>query len=238
MAIAIPNLKIKAILEILVGVVRADYSTKKTANLESESWLYRCFNGIKYGNFDYYKQAIEILINRDQNNIKQLNIRNGFSLVDKPNTPTIHIHVPGEQQGGVNAIGLNLDTNQFYENSVDTDFNEKYARSFEGDYDLMITSPNYDEVELLYRFLQALFISAGDTFNENFDGVFKFSGKQIIVNPDTMPTPMFIKVWSIKIQQTITVPILPISEYLGKAEFYGHFVAEDYGTDAIGINEL
>jgi hypothetical protein len=234
--IAIPNLKLKTILELLINVVRVDYTTKLAANLESEAWLYRCFYGVRYGNFDYYTQAKEILINRNQNNIKQLNIRNGFSLVDKPNTPTIHIHVPGEQQQGVNSIGLNLDTAEFYENSVDNQYNEKYARTFEGDYDLMITSPNYDEVELLYRFLQALFIAAGDTLNENFDGVFKFSGKQIIANPEMIPTPMFIKVWTVKIQQKISVPMLPIAEYLGNAEFSGYFV-EDYGG-AIGEFEL
>lgn len=224
--LTIPNLKLKTILEILINVVRIDYTTKKAANLESEAWLYRCFNGIQYGNFNWYTQAIEILINRDQNNIKQLNIRNGFSLVDKPNTPTIHIHVPSESQQGVNSIGLNLDTAEFYENSVETEYNEKYARTFEGDYDLMITSPNYDEVELLYRFLQALFIAAGDTLNENFDGLFKFSGKAIIANPEIIPTPMFIKVWSIKIQSKVSVPMLPISEYLGSVEFYGEMIGE------------
>jgi len=240
MPISIPNLKLKTLLDIFIGVIRADFASKVALNLESESWLYRVFHGVKYGSFDYYQQAIEIIINRNDNNVKKLNIRNGFSLVDKPNAPTIHINIPSEQQKGANAIGMNLDTNEFYVNSDDeTQFNEKYARYFEGQYEFIVTSPNFDEVELIYRFLQALFIGGTDTINENFDGTFSFSGKQIIVNPELVPTPLFIKVWCVTIQQKIDVPELPIAEYLGNADFDSYFVDDTlYDDGAIGEDEL
>ena len=233
--IAIPNLKLQTTLEALINVIRQDYVNNIAANTETDCWLYRCFNGVVYGNFDYYKQAVEIIVNRNLANVRKLNIRNGFSFVDKPQTPTIYINVPSETQNGVNAIGMNLDTLVYYEDIADdTKFNEGYARTFEGQYELMITSGNFDECELLYRFLQALFIAATDTLNELFNGVFRFSGKQIIPNPDLIPDPMFIRVWVVTIQQTIEVPMLPTAEYLGDAQFEGTM----YDDEAIGVAQL
>jgi hypothetical protein len=238
MAIVIPNLEIKVILDQLVSIIRLDYSTHKTVGTLSESWLYRVFNGVKFGSFDYYIQAIEILCTRDDNSPRKLNIRNGFSLVDKPNTPTIHINVPSEKEDGVNTIGMGLDSGGYYENADGTE-TPQYFRTFGGHYELMITSPNVDEVELLYRFLQALFISANDTLCDIFDGIFKFDGKQIIANNELMPTPMFIKVWDIYVQHRVVVPRLAISEtMLNAVEFEGHFYPVLYGSGAIGEAEL
>jgi hypothetical protein len=235
MAITIPNLKIKTVLDQFIGVIRLNYAEKKAANLEQESWLYRVFGGVKYGNFDYYTQAIEILINRDTNNPRMLNIRNGFSLVDKPQTPTIFINVPSEKMEGINAIGFGFDSNDFYENS-DSSRTGKYFASFGGNYELMITSMNADETELLYRFLEALFISANDTLALTFDGKFDFSGKQIMINPDLNPNGLFMKVWTISIQHKTIVPQLVVTEQmLSKVEFFGNLI---YGETAIGENQL
>ena len=240
MAISIPTLKIKKILDTLVSIIRLDYTTHKAAGTYQDSWLWRVFGGVKYGNFDYYVQAIEILCTRDDNSPRKLNIRKEFSLVDKPLCPTIYINSPSEREEGVNSIGYGQDTGLYYVNQ-DGSTTDQYFATFGGDYELIVYSPNPDENELLYRFLEALFISANDTLTLSFDGIFKFSGKLLMMKEDALSPPIFMKSWAIYIQHRVEVPKLAISEtMLNDIEFEGHFAEEPppYGEGAIGENEL
>lgn len=221
--ISIPNLKIKKILEQLLAMVILDYQDKVAATLESESWLYRVFNGVEYGGFDFYKQAVNVLINRNKNNPKRLEIKIGWDM-SHSNRPSIHIVAPSESQGAENSIGMNEDTNQYYDNTDGTTI-EKTGRHYVGIYELMINSDNEFEAELIFRFLQALFQSAYDTLQNTFSGTFSFSGKSVVFNPDIIPYN-FMRVMVININHKIEVPKFTITNYLNDVRFNELMVGE------------
>ena len=216
MAISIPNLKIKKILDQLIIMIQLDYEDKFAVDLESESWLYRVFNGVKYGEFDFYRQAINVLISRGKNSNKQLDVRVGWNL-SHSNRPSIHIIAPAESQGGESSVGMSEDTNKFYDNTDGTTV-EKTGRDYEGSYELMINSDNEFEAELIYRFLQALFQSAYDTLQNSFSGTFSFSGKQVLFDPDIIPYN-FMRVMIININHKIEIPKLTLTDYLNDVRF-------------------
>lgn len=213
----IPNMTLRNTLIQLISIVVSDYNAKVAASLESESWLYRTFNDTVYGNFDFYQQAINVIVNRDNKNYRKLEVRHEFD-PSKAATPSIFINTPSEDQDGENTIGLNMDTGSYYDNSDGTT-NDTYSRTFRGTYEIMITSDNSMEVELIYRFLQAIFISSADTLNDIFSGTFSFSGKSVMANPNLINYPLFIKTWTVRVDNKITAPVLPITEYLGKVKF-------------------
>jgi hypothetical protein len=221
--ISIPNLKIKKVLEQFIAMIILDYEDKVANTLESESWLYRVFNGVEYGGFDFYEQAVNVIVGRGENSPKRLSVKIGWNF-SKSSNPTIHIVAPAEVQGGENAIGMSEDTNKFYNNNDGT-FVAQTLRSYDGDYELMINSDNEYEAELIYRFLQALFQSAYDTLQTTFSGTFSFSGKQVLFDPEVIPYN-FIRVFSIKINNTIGVPKFTLTNYLTDVRFDALMVGE------------
>jgi hypothetical protein len=218
--IIVPQIKIEKVLETLIKFVVDDYNNKIFATLETEAWLYRVFHGLKVREFDYYIQSIEMLVNRGENSPRRLEIRRDFD-PERATLPTIFINTPSETQQGENTVGMGLgSTTEFFNNNDGTQ-TETYSRHFKGIYELMITSNNKDEAELLYRFLQAVFIAAADTLSFTFAGTFEWSGKQLMSNPELIETPLSIRVLTITIYNEIRVPRLMTSSYGDDVEFTG-----------------
>jgi hypothetical protein len=218
MAVQIPNLKIKSILEGLINLVKSNYASKLSGGVVEESWLYRAFYGVTYGEWDFYEQVKELLINRGENHPKKLDIRIGFPN-QKPKVPTINIISPMEDQRGINSVGMGMDSNLYYSNDGDDiAINSIFNRGFQGSYELMINSSNEFETELIYRLIQALFIANYDTINEHFNGTFSFSGKDTFTYQDTLPF-LFIKSFKIDLQYTQSVPSMITEEYLNDVLF-------------------
>jgi hypothetical protein len=215
-------LNISVINDTSVGLINTITSVTtvrgQSLGLDSESWLYRVFGGIESGDWDFYTSAIEVLVNRNINSPKKLDIRIGFPN-QKPSNPTIAIISPSEQYGDLNTIGLNHHSESYFTNSDGT-YSEIYARNKMGIYEVMVISPNEFEAELLYRFLDSLLISMYNTLNDEFDGTFKFSGKETISEQETIPF-MYIKSLLVSLQYNQEVPILPTikTEYLDNAVF-------------------
>lgn len=220
MAIIIPQIRIKEILDEIISLIKEQHNTKVAASLETESWLYRNFYGVKVGTFDYYEQAKELFVNRGEESRDRLEIRRDFDR-DRASLPTIFINTPSESQDGVNAIGMNYDVGSTYYENDDGSETDSYGRAFRGVYELMCTSSNKDEVELLYRFLECVFIAFADTWNDNFNDTFTFSGKQLMPNPDVIPTPLMIRVWTITIGDIQEVAKFDTVEYLEDVLFEG-----------------
>lgn len=226
MAVQFPNLKIKQVLISFIDLVIQQHKDSIAAGFESESWLYRVFSGVVEQEFDFYEQAINILVNRDKNSPKKLEIRLNFDPTIT-STPTIFINSPSELQDGTNTVGMNGDTFQFNQNDDGT-LNEDIARVFKGEYELMITSENQLESELLYRFLFALFIGFHQTLSENFEGgVFMFSGKQLMANSNLIPTLLYYKVVTVTVFNKIQVPQFPTTSYGNDVTYEGTPIEEN-----------
>lgn len=218
--ITVPQIKLKEIIEEIISKVAQQHTSFVTANKEDESWLYRTFNGLQADGFNYYEQAVEVFVNRGANSHRKLEIRRDFDR-SRATLPTIFINTPSEQQAGMNAIGLNYDsTGEYYENT-DGSYSYEYGRAFQGVYELMVTSANKDEAELIYRFLQAIFIAFGDTLNDTFNDTFTFSGKQLMPNQEVMPTPIMIRVWTVKVGEVFKVPRFDSVESSSNITFEG-----------------
>lgn len=221
MAVTIPNLKLRNITNALLSFAVTDYTNKLTGGLENECWLYRVFYGVKFGDYDFYQQAINLLTQRGDTD-RQLKIRFNYDRAEsKP--PIIVINTPNRQQSGANAIGTNEGTDSYYENNDGTS-TAKYSRSFSGNYELMVISNNVYEAELIYTLLESLFIGAIDTLDQLFDvngqtGKIEFSGKTLIADPSLVPSNLYIRSFSIMAHDTTTVPRITTEDYASNVIF-------------------
>lgn len=216
MAIQIVDSTIKVLLQAMISYVSNDYENAAT---KSDTYLYRIFNGITFGGWNYYEQAIEVLINRKDNSPRKLIIREEFD-PSRAKTPSIFINVPSEQFGGENSIGIGQSDENWYDNSDGTE-TEKYIRDFDGTYELMITSDNMNEVKLIYEFLKCMLTSLYDTFSETFNGTWSMSGKQLMANQDVMPG-VYMRTVNLKLVSRIEVPRID---------------ANDFGNDIVFVQE-
>ena len=220
----IPVIKIKAILDVLIDYIRADYELVQS---EEESFLYRIFEDAALGEFNFFEQSKNIFL-RQSNSHRQIQTRMGFDLTQTL-LPTIYVHQPNESLKGINTIGFGYDTNEFYSNS-DGSQTDKLFRGFGSVFEYVITSPNILETVLIYEALHGALISAHDTLTENFNN-FNFTGKELIARSEQMPDPIFIKSILIDIDYVKVVPRLIRREVVQFVEFNK---ATIYTSEAIG----
>lgn len=192
----IASIRLKLILDGLLDVLRSNQLS--TTIPSNQKFLYRVFNGIVIGKYNFYTEAVS-LITRTPKDPNRLETRMMFD-IDRANMPTVHIHMPSDNQGGENNVGMNL--------RYDADIMEEtLGRTFTGMYDLIITSPNPLEVQLLYELLMSLLIAGKDTFNHYFIK-FNYSGKELMANPNIVPMNTFMKAITIKLDYERRVPKL------------------------------
>jgi hypothetical protein len=191
-------IRIKKLVDALLEFVQTDYENKvalqilETEEVDhiAESFLARCFDedDVTEG-IDYLHQAVGIFTRTDADT-RKLETRLMFD-PDRATLPTIHVREPGKSKGKQDGIG-NIDE-ELYAN-LDGGFSETRRRSFESQYELMITSANRHEVLIIEEVLLALLIGAQDSFTiqEPFCTM-SFSVKELIANNELVPTPLFIK---------------------------------------------
>jgi len=210
-------LKIKRLVEALLEFVKTDYEEKLSEGNESESFLLRCFDDDDYDvDIVYSDLAIELFTRSSNNNSRKLETRLLFDR-DRATIPTIHIREPGKGKGKTDGIG-NLDED-FYTNS-DSSTQDMMRRSFSSQYELMITSANRHEVLVIEEVLLALLIGSQDTLalNSPFYS-FDFSVKEMMINNDLLPDPLFIKSIGINTSYDKTYPSLEENNFLTKILF-------------------
>lgn len=196
------NIPLLTLKQILDGLLKWITANENDVNIPAdEKWLYRNFNDVGLGTYDFLAQLKNIVL-RTSKNARKLETRLMFDL-SRANFPTIHIHLPQENLGSENSIGTSV-SSEMYLNSDNT-ANLIYSRSFGSSYDLIITSDNDMEVVMIYEFLKRLFVSAADTLRETFK-TFDFSGKELIPNYDVVPSNVYFRAITIKIDDTITTP--------------------------------
>ena len=226
----IPITKIKQILDSLIAYIQADYTSAMTNNVETESFLYRVLYGNALGEFDFYTQGVNIFTRTDAS-ARRIETRLGFDLgITK--MPTIYVHQPAEIMKGVNTISFGADDNSFYSNA-DGSNTDMLVRGFGSTFEWVITSPNINEVLLIYEVLHAALISSVDSFTDDFNNI-NFTGKEYVARSDSMPDPLFIKAIQLDIDYTKEVPKLIRRELLNLVEFYPGIV---YDGNAIS-NDL
>lgn len=219
----LPIIKLKAVLDALLTWAVAEYKSKAD---ENDTWLYDTFNGNIQGNFNVYTEIKGILL-RDKKDPNKLETRRMFD-TSRAGIPTIHIHMPSEGGGGFNSIGSG------YGNSMDTvttgvvpnevtTYNAHFGRSFESQYELIITAASTDEVLAIYELLKALFLAGSTTIQSQFE-VFEYSGKELMANPDLIPYQIFYRAFNVKVRYEQVVRSIESYTKINEIYFAGKLV--------------
>ena len=208
-------LRLKSLVDALLEFVKEDYKAKvllqsqvvppSTANYIAESFLYRCIDSSDIADgVDYRLLAVEIFT-REQSDSRKIETRLMFDR-DRANLPTIHVREPAKNKGVQDGLGY-IDE-EIFEN-IDESFNESRRRSFNSQYDLMITSMNRHEVIVIEEVLLGLLISAQDNLSLSDPFYqFNFNVKELMANNELVPQPLFIKSIGVNVSYDKTYPNL------------------------------
>lgn len=222
-------IKIKNLITSLINYVKQDYAAKVAASRESESFLYRVMKENEDEEFDFFELSKQLIL-RDTTDSRNLEVRLMFDK-DRAQLPTIHVMEPGQVKGKVDGIG-NID-DFFYQNTDNLQHAKR--RSFESNFELMITSSNQYEVIVIKDLLIALLIGAEDSLNgvdsnDNFEYPFynfSFASKELMANNDLIPYPLFIKAISIHTTYDIVVPNITSESFLRNIVFQPNILRDE-----------
>jgi hypothetical protein len=188
-------LRVKKLVDALLEYVRTDYASKAD---HEESFLHRCFDDDDaVDGISYKALADEIFIQRTRLDSRNIETRIMFD-PDRATLPTIHVREPAKNKGKTDAIGY-IDEQVFYND--DGGVSDISRRSFESQFELMITSGNRHEVLIIEEVLMGLLIGGQDSFTsqEPFYQM-QLNVKELIMKEDLAPTQLFIKSIGLNLQ--------------------------------------
>lgn len=210
----IPEVVIYNTIINLIKKIRTDW-VANTATPEN-SIFYRIFNGVAFGNYNYYKEAQKIILGGDDYS-RSVEV-NMFFNGKRAGMPTIHIHLPNEATGA-NSIGL--DTGSFGALNQNGISRDNKARAFDARYVLVATSDNTMEVLMLYYFLKYCFISIMDNLGTIGFRNIKLSGNDINIPTEIFPTPVFSRGFAISFDYEMVVTSMFSQDIIENFDFQG-----------------
>ena len=217
--ILIPEVILYQTLENVTKYIRDDLA-KNAESLES-SFLYRLLgvdddgNPIKMNRYNYFIQAKKIFENK-----KNLSVNIGYNF-EVAKIISFHIILPSEQPA---SISIGEDENYFTEEDEETGKTQlKFCQVFSSNYQIMITSDNSSEVNLVYHIYKSLFIALVPHFSLKGFMNPKFSGNDIVFKDDTIPMGIFQKVLNIHFDYELVVPQLLLTDLIKSISFEGRY---------------
>lgn len=200
-----------------------DFTSPIITDNREESFLLRCFDSEDVSDgIDYKLLAIEIFT-RSTLDRRKIETRLLFDK-DRATLPTIHVREPAKIKGKQDAIGY-IDED-LYENEDGSFFGVR-RRSFDSQFELLITSMNRHEVIIIDEVISSLLIAAQDTLalHEPFYA-FNFSTKELIANNELIPEPLFIKSIMMNLSYDKIVPDLSRNELLTSILFEHNILSQ------------
>lgn len=237
--ILIPELVIYQTLENITKYIRDDLKANKAD--ETKSFLYRLLgldddgNPMKMNRYNYFVQAKKIF-----NSVQNLNVNFGYNF-EVAKIISFHIILPSEQPSSIP-----LGEDEGYQTETDEEGNTqlKFCQMFSSTYQIMITSDNSNEVNIVYHIYKSLLITLVPHLS--LKGLLnpKLSGNDIVFQDDQMPMGIFHKVLNLSFDYELVVPQLLISGLVKTIYFEGTGIAPgmsssgaimtDEETDATG----
>lgn len=189
-----PEAVILTTIQNLLSFVRTNYNDCQIANTPNESYLYKVFDGNKFERYNYYEQAVGILITTKKD---QRHFTVDLSFNKQKNSPPSAFISLGQEVPTYNGLGMD----EGYNNSLahgDTVDQTVYTRAFNTQFDLYIYSDQYLEVIVLYQLIRCLLISF--TTHLEVMGLRNLStpGKDIDKYPDFLPKDFFFRAISLR----------------------------------------
>ena len=233
-AILLPQVVIKDTLESLIKLVRDDL---KTQTDEKQTLLYKLLGEtdegkpLKMNQYNYFKQAKK-MFETQQN----LSVNFGYNL-EVAKIIALHILLPAEQ-GRDAAIGEDegyMDEEEFDDQGNKVATQQMYTQMYDSTYQIMITSENSTEVDVVYSLLKSLLLMVVPHLELLGLRIPKLSGNDILMQDDLVPIPIFHKVLNISFTYELTVPKL-VKDEVAKRFFWTMRILDYYGeTEPVEI---
>jgi hypothetical protein len=210
----IPEITLHNQITSLLEEVQKDYE-----EYGDESALVSFFEGLKIDNFDFANEAIDIFTARGGTN-QMLQVFLGFNLNRTDSSPAIHILLPSEQTGNLDALGVQTPNSVGWgvmqENAVYADGRSEFSRSFSCEYNLMITSPSPNQTVLVYHFLRAMLIAT----QQNLEAIglinITFSGQDVTLMEEFMPPHIFSRALRIHFDYAVNAKSFQVERFFKK----------------------
>lgn len=215
--ILIPEMVIYQTLENITEYIRQDL--KNHSADDEGTFLYRLLgldddgNPMKMNRYNYFVQAKKIF-----SNPKNLDVNFGYNF-EVAKIISFHIILPSEQPSSA-AIGE--DEGYLTEEEDESGkVQMKYCQMFSSNYQIMITSDNMSEVNLVYHIYKSLLVALVPHLS--LKGLLnpKFSGNDIVFQDDTMPMGIFHKVLNLHFDYELVVPQLLLKDMVNALNFQG-----------------
>jgi hypothetical protein len=200
MSIILPDIIIESTIQSCLEYILADWNGKVD---KTDSYLYKVWNGVIHGRYDYYVQAQELFLRTDADPNK-LRVYSYYP-EDKVKPPMMVINIPSENLGGDNGLGFDQG-DPLYDDDALT-FENSYSRSYDWTYSISTFASNRNESNLIYNTIKALLTACKDHFEiEGLQNI-KFSGVGMQLNKDTGNT-FFVRTLNMSGFTKMTVPEL------------------------------
>lgn len=202
-------IKIKQIVDALIGFVKDDYNN---ATDKQESFLYRMLGDNTEGNYNFYEQSLDIFLRGD---LKARRIKTSLMFNKNTNgSPHIHVREASRTKGSFNTIGgIQGDIYSFGDGSV----GEQYRDTKKGVYEILTTSLNPLDTILISEVIYTLMYGAYETLSNEFS-TFDLSLKELVFQNSTA-AQLYVKAITLDTQQENIVPSILSEEVLGKINF-------------------
>ena len=192
--------KIKKIVEACLEYVQTDFESKTD---EKDSFLYKVLGDTQDGSFNYYEQA-----KRKETNPNNIKVALEYPK-DKTGLPAYIIREPGKTGGIANYIGKI----ESFMGGV-----PMYRDTRQYGLEIMCFSVNMNESILMSEILYALLLGSWDTLASQFLKI-EFTMKELMMQNNLMPTPIFIRSIGLDLSSEEIVPGLVDTSLLGKIIF-------------------
>ena len=216
--ITTPEVIIYNALEGIVNFIRKDLELNK--DNEQKCWLYKLIgededgNPIKMNRYNYFTQAKKIF-----SDVKNLKVNFGYNF-EVAKIISLHIILPSES-----PIAPTLGEDEGYQVERDEETGKsqfKYTQMFDTNYQVMITSDNGSETNIVYTVIKAALIAIVPQLS--LLGLMnpKYSGNDIMFNDSLMPAGLFHKVLNLSFQYEMVVPQLALANVFNGFRPDGH----------------
>lgn len=217
--ILIPELVIYQTLENITKYIRDDLKSNEAD--ETKSFLYRLLgldddgNPMKMNRYNYFVQAKKIF-----NSVQNLNVNFGYNF-EVAKIISFHIILPSEQPSSI-PIG---EDEGYQTETEEGNVQLKFCQMFSSTYQIMITSDNSNEVNIVYHIYKSLLITLVPHLS--LKGLLnpKLSGNDIVFQDDQMPMGIFHKVLNLSFDYELVVPQLLINGLVKTIHFEGTGIA-------------
>lgn len=215
--ILLPEFVIHKTLVAIVKMLRSDLA--EHAADDTQSLLYKIFGTDEQGQplqlnlYNVFKQAKKII--QTENN---LSVNFGYNQ-EVAQIISLHILLPSEQ--GKMAIGADEGylSDDIVEDGEKTRVQNYYTQMYDATYQIMITSNNSAEVNVVYNILKSMLLMLVPQLELMGLRLPTLSGNDVVMQDDLVPVPLFHKVINLSFTYEHNVPQM-VQQLVAKNFYY------------------